>query len=174
MKSLKNLCAVIVILAMVFSLAACGGSNDVDDVLAGTYHSEADPGFVLNFSGDTFTMAMPFYQMGIPELDGDFVTTGTFTVDQSARTISFVVDEAAFENDIRQAIDELLLQDPDVQELLNDPETADFAEIMIAGMVDGMIGAMMDEILDEVQDGVMTFENDFSRLYDDDTVWVRQ
>ncbi|MCL2579509.1 MAG: hypothetical protein FWE32_05700 [Oscillospiraceae bacterium] len=174
-KTSKRLTIFALAFVLILALAACGGGGGgADDVLEGTYLSEDEPEMVLQFTAAGFTMSTPLAQMDMPELEGDFVVNGTFTIDQSARTIEMHVDVDALENDIRDLVDNILAQDEDLQELLADPETADFAEAMIGGVVDAMIGVMMDEILEEAEGLVLGFENDFSRLYDEETVWVRQ
>lgn len=169
MKSLKRMSAFVLIAVLV--LTACGGSGNT---LEGSYRSENDPGFVMTFTADAFTLEMPFADMEMPELDGSLIIRGGYTHNSSNRTITFDLDEAALENDIRAAIDAYLLQDPEVQELMSDPETAEFAEAMFAGVIDGMISAMMDEVTAEIDGIVMSHERDFSKLYDEDGAWIRQ
>jgi len=169
MNSVKKMSAIVLIFVLI--LTACGGSGNT---LEGVYRSENDPSFVMTFTADAFTLEMPFADMDMPELDGSLIIRGGYTHNSSNRTITFNIDETAFENDIRAAIDEYLLQDPEVQELMSDPETAAFAEAMFAGVIDDMVSVMMDEVLAEIEGIVMTHERDFSQLHDEDGAWIRQ
>jgi len=173
LKKLKYMCLGTLFFVLAIALTACGGGND--DTLRGTYLSEDEPGFVLYFGENTFRMTIPLQDMMEDDMElPDLEMSGTYSIDQGSRIINLTVNEAALERDIRQIMDAAVAQDPDVQEMLADPEMAELMEAMLGGMIDGLVGVLMDEILAEADGLSLGFERDFSRLYDVDTVWVRQ
>ena len=145
--------------------------------LEGRYRSETDPNMVLTFAAGQFTFEIPFADLDMPELEGNFFVRGSYTHNVSSGTITFDLDEAGFENDIRAMVEQYLRDDPEMQEMLSEldlnPDMADLFEAIIAGAIDGMLSVVIDEVIAEMQGLVMTYESDFSKLYDQDGAWIR-
>jgi len=151
------------------------GNNAADATLSGTFVLEDDPVFSIIFSGNSFRMPFPYAEMGIPELDGNFYFSGTFEVNDRARTISLNFDEDAIIDSITDMVWVMLEMDPEMQEILNDPEMEEFLDMILDITIDSMIPMIMDEILDELAGLELTFEDGFERLYTDEgDAFIRQ
>ena len=174
MKKLKHIFIITMIFALALALIGCGNN----DVLEGTYLSEDEPGVVLIFTGNNFSIATPFYQIDLPELDGELVLYGTFTVHERENLISFTLDEAALERDIRQAINDLFALDGDLQaileELAEDPEILAEFYAVLEEYMEQEIATVLSDIVQETNELRMSFGNNFDTIYDEDTTWVRQ
>jgi len=173
LKTLKHTLRIgALVLALVLVLAACGGGNGGGGAgLSGTFvYEDGTPG-TWTFTGDTFEASVPHSEMDIEELPGEFSIRGTFSVDEDAQTITLSVDEDALKTEAQQLIDALFDQDPELTELMADP---DFAE-MIEAALEEAFDTMVATLLAEFGDIEWQFEDDFDRIIDDEgSVLVRQ
>lgn len=166
MKTLKHALRVgVIALALLLVLTACGGSsnNDTsdDNALAGVYVFEDGTPGTWTFTGDTFVAAVPFDEMGLSDLDGDFTLRGTFEINEDTSTIYLTVDIDALSADTLQLTRDLIAQDPDLVDLMEDEA---FAELM-EQIIDATFDAIFDSIVHEFEDLTLTFEDNFDRLY---------
>ncbi|MCL2401010.1 MAG: hypothetical protein FWC90_00055 [Oscillospiraceae bacterium] len=143
--------------------------------LSGTFVLEDDPAFSITFSENAFWIPMPYYYMGLLDLDGSFYFSGTFDINESNRTISLSFDEAVILENIVELVWVLLETDPDMQEFFEDPEMEELLDIIVDASIEAMVPFIMDEILEELSELVLTFEDGFDRLYTDyGDAFVRQ
>lgn len=172
----KKMLAIALMLVLALVVAACGGSSD-DDTLEGTFVVEGDEasGEQITFSGDNFTFEAPYSAMELGfDVPGRFVLTGTFTVDDSAQTVSLRVNDDALREAVVELVDALMdymiEDDPDLAAAMEDPD--------IAAMMDEVMEGMLDEVLRELRSLFnnfdFTFDGNFNRLYHDDAVYVRR
>ena len=192
MKTLKHILRVgALVVALALFLAACGNGNDggpggtgttqppatgttqppAAATLSGTFvYEDGAPG-TWTFTGNSFVASIPYSEMYLGELEGDFSIRGTFSISESAQTISLTVDEDALREDTLQLTRDLLAQDPDLVGLMEDPEFEEFFE----SLIDGMFDSIFDFFLQDFDDIELRFENGFDRLIDEDgSVLVRQ
>lgn len=188
MKTLKHALRVgALVLALVLVLAACGNGGgtggtggatpttpttlDAPATLSGTYVFEDGTPGTWTFTGNSFVASIPYSEMDLAELDGDFSIRGTFAVNESAQTISLTIDEDALRTDTLQLTRDMIAADPDLAELMDDPEFED----LIDSIIDAVFDSIFDSFLDEFDDIELRFEDGFDRLIDEDGyVLVRQ
>ena len=171
--------AVIFMLVLAVALAAC--SSD-DDTLAGTYvvEGEEGSGVTITFTGDNFRFVIPYSEIEMDfDLPGNFVLSGTFSIDNRNNAVNLYPDVNALRTSVSEMIDmllEYLFDDPELEELMQDPEFAAFMEEYMGEMMDEMFDEMFEHMLEEFTDMGLRFDRNFDRLYDDidDIVFVRQ
>lgn len=147
----------------------------VYDSLDGTFVMEDDPSFSIMFYRNYFLIPVSTEMMGLPELDGYFFFEGTFAINEAARRITFTIDEEALLFDMIVMVWELLEMDPDMAELLHDPEWEEFIDMLIDAMVEEYLLPVVDEVVWELSDLALYFEPGFARLYSEyGEIFVRQ
>ncbi|MCL2405836.1 MAG: hypothetical protein FWC92_09880 [Defluviitaleaceae bacterium] len=179
MTSLKKyLTAIIFMLVVALALTACGGG----DTLEGTYvvEGDEDSGVSITFTGDTFSFILPYSEVELEyNLPGNFVLSGTFTVDNSNNIVLLNIDDDALRTSVTDMVDvlfEYILSGPEFAEFLDDPEFEEFVTLYIEAMLDDMHDELFHAMHSEFTDIGFRFSNNFDRLYDDtdNTVFVRQ
>ena len=149
-----------------------------------------DYGIILTFAGNTFTMDIPLAEIVEMDIDEHFAIGGTFVVNPAAQRIFLSITEediVAFVVDLLDVlvdvfIEEMLIYElgEDFAEMVEDEAFMQGFLMMMGAMIDGMFEEMFDEMVEdmllEMSDWVLRFEDDFSRLYDDedDIVFVRE
>jgi len=182
MNNWKNkVLALAFMLVFILALAACGGGGIED--LQGTYVVEGDEasGIVLNFTDDRFRIEMPYSEIEPTiTVQGNFVFSGTFSVDNRNRLVLFNIDEDALRDTVVDMVDAFLdymfMSDPEMVELMQDPDFAEMMNEIIAAEMDGMVDELFDELVDDIDTLTLRFERNLDRLYDDDAdmVFVRR
>lgn len=172
MRNWKNkVLAIVFMLVFAFALAACNSSDDLE----GTYIVEGGsmPGVSITFTGDNFRFVLPYSEIDADfDLPGEFVFAGTFSIDNRNSLINFTIDENALRGSVETMIDEIMdymfTSDPEIAEMMQDPEFAALMMEYIDAEMDAMFDEMMDEMMAEMDNLTLRFERNFDRLFDDE------
>ena len=174
----KKVLVAVAMLVLALILAACGSN----DTLSGTYVAEGAnaSGERLTFNNDSFTIEVSYAELDLGiDITGNFSFTGTFTVDDDAQTIRMRADIDVLHDAVAEMVnllmDYMFENDPDIVEMMEDPELAEFVIEFMDAFMDELLDEMKREMQTEFSDWFLRFEDNFDRLYyDDGTVFVRQ
>jgi len=177
----------VAVLMLVLTLIVTACSNDTSlGALEGTFEVEGVEGATLVFRGNSVIVSISYADMGMDFIPGSIELEGVFEVneDEQTITISFTDDAILnFADALVEIIDvivvETLLSDPQVAEIMQDPE---LSEAFLAAMQPYMdelaeeLDELFDEMIEELEQGfVLTFGDNFDRLYHEDgAIYVRR
>ena len=156
--------------------------------LVGVYVAEnrtLDPSIMEFFGNGTFSITTAYADIDLEfDIPGYFSVYGSYVVNEAAQTITLSFTEedlltaviSIVDTLMEHTLDEMIAEE--LGDLANNEALVDafltLVSLMIDEMVDELATVLLAEMVEEFEEIVLTFGDNFDRLYDGDFVFVRQ